>query len=98
MLSGVGHVLTYSDSVRALVGASGAISGLVGAYLYLYPRGRVSTLMLPLPIRVKLPAWVYIALWFVVQCALVMVTVGRGGLGRIMGSIIGFGVGLIWTD
>ncbi|WP_405013712.1 rhomboid family intramembrane serine protease [Kitasatospora sp. NBC_01539] len=74
---GIGYLATYGyalaevgseESVRALVGASGAISGVLGGYLRLYPRARVTTLvpvLLFLPLR--FPAWLVLGLWFALQ-------------------------------
>ncbi len=65
----VAHVLLHPSSPIPVVGASGAISGVVGAYFFLFPRARVLTLV---PIFffvdiVLLPAFVYIGLWFLMQ-------------------------------
>lgn len=52
-----------------LVGASGAISGILGAYIVLYPRARILTL-LPIIILfylVEVPAYVFLGLWFLLQ-------------------------------
>ena len=54
------------DSTGTLVGASGAIGGVLGAYIVLNPKGRIVTLVLPV-IVVRLPAWVLLGYWFVVQ-------------------------------
>ena len=69
-----GYVATYvfafafRDSTTVLVGASGAVAGVLGAYLRLFPRARVLSL-LPffffLPFR--LPAWVVLGSWFALQ-------------------------------
>ena len=48
------------------LGASGAIAGVLGAYLLLYPRGRVLTWMLPF-FLFEIPAFVYLGIWFVFQ-------------------------------
>jgi membrane associated rhomboid family serine protease len=48
-----------------LIGASGAIAGVMGAYIVLYPRAQVWTLFIIIPLRV--PAWVVLGLWFVYQ-------------------------------
>src|SRR6266508_3775953 len=56
------------SSTTTLVGASGAIAGVLGAYLVLYPRARVTSLVPFLfffPAR--LPAWVVLGSWFVLQ-------------------------------
>jgi membrane associated rhomboid family serine protease len=48
------------------LGASGAIAGVLGAYLLLFPRGRVLTWMLPF-FLFEIPAFIYLGLWFVFQ-------------------------------
>lgn len=56
-------------SFTPLVGASGAISGVMGAYLVLYPRVRILAYV-PIglyPATFSLPAWVYLAFYFVLQ-------------------------------
>ncbi len=98
----VGYLATYgyaltqagsADSVRALVGASGAIAGVLGAYLRLYPRARVTTLvplLLFLPLR--FPAWLVLGLWFVLQWW----SVHSGGPGvAYLVHVIGFTAGYL---
>jgi len=63
------HLVAYSDSPVPTVGASGAIAGVLGAYLVLYPRARVVTLV---PIFyfiriVEIPALIYLGFWFLSQ-------------------------------
>ena len=58
-------VLNWGSSVPT-VGASGAIAGVMGAYLLLYPRARVST-MLPPFFFFTLPAWIVLGYWIAVQ-------------------------------
>jgi membrane associated rhomboid family serine protease len=56
------------EALRPLVGASGAIAGVLGGYLRLYPRARVTTLvpvLFFLPLR--FPAWLVLGLWWAVQ-------------------------------
>lgn len=73
LLSGVGAALTQvyfsPDSRAPLIGASGAIAGVLGAYFLLYPRARVLTLI-PLfvffPV-VELSAFFFLGFWFVMQ-------------------------------
>ncbi|MEJ3742126.1 rhomboid family intramembrane serine protease [Actinomycetes bacterium KLBMP 9797] len=56
------------DAVQPLIGASGAVSGVLGAYLMLYPRARVWSLVpILFFIPLRLPAWLVLGLWFVVQ-------------------------------
>lgn len=63
-----GFAFANRTSVEPLVGASGAIAGVLGAYLVLWPRARVWSL-LPflffLPLRI--PAWLVLGSWFVLQ-------------------------------
>jgi len=56
-------------STIVLVGASGAISGVLGAYIVLFPQGRVRTLIfLGIFATVMLvPAWIVLGLWFLLQ-------------------------------
>lgn len=63
------QVLVDPGSTIPMVGASGAISGVLGGYLRLFPRARVVTLI---PIFIfmvvrDLPATMFIALWFLIQ-------------------------------
>jgi membrane associated rhomboid family serine protease len=63
------HYLINSSSPIPDVGASGAIAGVMGAYLILYPSARVLTLV-PLFIFftfINLPAWLVLGYWFVIQ-------------------------------
>lgn len=65
----LGQVYAEPDSIIPMVGASGAISGVMGAYLVLYPRVRVFTLV-PLGFFVTsmaLPAWVMLLYWAAIQ-------------------------------
>ena len=67
----LGQVWIEPDSQIPMVGASGAISGVMGAYLVLYPRVKVFTI-LPLGFfitTVALPAWVMLIYWMVLQVA-----------------------------
>jgi membrane associated rhomboid family serine protease len=63
------QVMAQPDSGVPMVGASGAISGVMGAYIVLYPRVRVYTLV-PLIIiftTIALPAWVILGYWMLLQ-------------------------------
>jgi len=77
------QALPDSASVVPMIGASGAISGVLGAYLLLYPRARV-LVAVPLGLIVttwRLPALVVLGFWFVLQLANnVLVPQGQGGV------------------
>jgi membrane associated rhomboid family serine protease len=63
------HVLMNPASPVPTVGASGAISGVLGAYLVLYPRVRVNMLFIFIIIIrvIPVPAWIVLIWWFFVQ-------------------------------
>jgi len=69
------HVASDPSSYLPTVGASGAISGLLGAYAVSYPTGRLR-LLWP---RVPVPAIVFLALWIALQVAAGLDTGGAGG-------------------
>ena len=54
-----------ADARIAMLGASGAVSAVLGAFLVLYPRARIKTLFLEFVVRI--PAWVYLGVWFLYQ-------------------------------
>ncbi|WP_190201872.1 rhomboid family intramembrane serine protease [Streptomyces djakartensis] len=91
----LGYAVANADSGQSLVGASGAISAVLGAFLYLFPRARVTSL-LPflffLPVR--FPAWVVLPFW----AALQWLAAGRASdgpgvayLAHLIGFALGFG-------
>jgi membrane associated rhomboid family serine protease len=55
---------TVADGRVPVLGASGAIAAVLGAYWVLYPNARILALV-PIPVRV--PAWVFLGLWFLYQ-------------------------------
>ncbi|HRC86114.1 MAG TPA: rhomboid family intramembrane serine protease [Thermoanaerobaculia bacterium] len=65
----LGHTLSAPTSPLPAIGASGAIAGVLGAYLYLYPRARIVTLIFFgfFSRVVELPAMVYLLIWFGMQ-------------------------------
>lgn len=91
-----GFALAAPGSTQPLVGASGAIAGVLGAYLMLFPRARVwglLTFLLFLPVR--LPAWVVLGSWFVVQYAYARgAGLAEGGV-AYLAHVIGFAVGAL---
>ncbi len=73
IVSGVGaglvHVLGAPGSAIPTLGASGAIAGVMGGYLLLFPRARVDILLiLIIFFRIfPIPAWIVLAIWFAMQ-------------------------------
>ncbi|MEM8729845.1 MAG: rhomboid family intramembrane serine protease [Pseudomonadota bacterium] len=67
--AGVIHVLSAPGSMVPTVGASGAIAGVMGGYILLFPKARVDILLI-LIIFFKVfpvPAWIMLGLWFAFQ-------------------------------
>lgn len=63
------HALPNASSQVPLIGASGAVSGVLGAYLLLFPRARILTLLtLGFFVRlIEVPAMVVLGIWFLLQ-------------------------------
>jgi membrane associated rhomboid family serine protease len=95
--AGLLHVLFNFHSNIPAVGASGAISGVMGAYILLFPRARVLTLVFIFPIPV--PAVLFLGLWFVGQFLMGLGTIGTkvtGGV-AVWAHIGGFILGMLLT-
>jgi membrane associated rhomboid family serine protease len=92
-----GFAAVYPGSATPLVGASGAIAGVLGAYLALYPRARVWSLvpfLFFIPLRI--PAWLVLGLWFVIQWFYAVGQPGSGGSGvAYVAHVFGFVAGLL---
>jgi membrane associated rhomboid family serine protease len=68
LIAAATHVMMLPDSPIPTVGASGAISGVLGAYLVLYPRVRINMLFPPFIFRTfAIPAWIVLLYWFGLQ-------------------------------
>ena len=92
LIAGIGaslvHVLFNWNSVTPVIGASGAISGVMGAYLILYPRAKVRTLvfLFIFVTFIDLPAYIFLIIWFIFQFA---GAEGVAWLAHVGGFIIG---------
>jgi membrane associated rhomboid family serine protease len=84
LLSGVAATYAQSyvfpSSATPLVGASGAIAGILGAYLLMFPRARIRSLVILIIFitMIELPAFIVIGLWFVMQLV--------SGVGSVAGA------------
>jgi membrane associated rhomboid family serine protease len=90
------YVAAYSGSIAPLIGASGAISGVLGAYLIMYPRAWVWTWVIIFIFPI--PAFLVIGLWIVLQVveSLLPSTAGASGV-AFAAHIGGVAIGLIIT-
>ena len=93
------QIVASPSSPIPMVGASGAISGVMGGYLLLYPRVRVYTI-LPLGFfftTIAVPAWVMLGYWFLIQFVSGLVSFGgddKGGV-AFWAHIGGFVAGVV---
>ncbi|GMR04789.1 MAG: rhomboid family intramembrane serine protease [Thermodesulfobacteriota bacterium] len=85
-------MLTGPSSQMPMIGASGAIAGVLGAYLLLFPRAQVITLIFLIffVTLVRIPAVFFLALWFLFQ----LLSSGSGGSVAWFAHIGGFVAGL----
>ncbi|MCP5054534.1 MAG: rhomboid family intramembrane serine protease [bacterium] len=89
--AGLCHVLFNFNSLTPVVGASGAVSGIMGAYLILYPQARVKTMVFIVFIVtfIDIPAKVFLLIWFVFQFLYVGAGSGVAWLAHVGGFLIG---------
>ena len=79
VVAAIAQVLVAPRSSIPMVGASGAIAGVLGAYLLLFPSAKVVTLV-PLGWfweTVELPAFVFLGFWFLLQWIQGLTTIGQ---------------------
>jgi membrane associated rhomboid family serine protease len=87
----------YAGSEETLVGASGAIAGVLGAYLVMFPRARVLSLVpIIFFIPLRLPAWLVLGSWFLLQYVYFRGTGVGGGAGvAYLAHVAGFLTGMV---
>ena len=95
--SGLIHVLFNFNSAVPALGASGAISGVMGAYAVLYPRSRVLTLVFVF--LVPIPAVIILGYWFVLQFLSGISSLGAAATGGVAwwAHVGGFLLGMLIT-
>jgi rhomboid family protein len=97
LAAALAQVVAGPGSGVPMVGASGAISGVMGAYLVLYPRVRVFAL-LPLGFfltTVALPAWAMLVYWVAIQVVSGVASIGQAGGVAFWAHVGGFAAGVI---
>jgi len=96
--SGIAHLLFNLHSNVPTIGASGAIAGVMGAYMILYPHSKVLTLIpiIFIPWFVEIPAFFFLGFWFVMQ--FINAAASQGGVGGIAwwAHVGGFVFGIIF--
>src|SRR5215211_6557646 len=100
--AGLAHILLSPSSTIPLIGASGAISGVLGAYIVLFPQGKVRALVFfgYFGQIVLVPAWVMIGIWFALQLFSGLASLGAADVGGVAfwAHVGGFvsGAVLVW--
>jgi membrane associated rhomboid family serine protease len=100
--SGLTHVLFNLHSTIPAVGASGAISGVMGAYIVLYPRARILTLVfiffLPIPAVIVLGAWFALQFLSGVGSLGLVATGGTAWWAHVGGFLIGMAITTLFKE
>ena len=83
LAAALAEVFVQSGSALPMVGASGAIGGVMGAYAILYPRAPVHMLIVIILYftRIIVPAWLMLGYWFAIQLFSGFVSIGASGGG-----------------
>uniref|UniRef100_A0AAU2VAJ5 Rhomboid family intramembrane serine protease n=1 Tax=Streptomyces sp. NBC_00003 TaxID=2903608 RepID=A0AAU2VAJ5_9ACTN len=93
----LGYAAAHAESDQTLVGASGAISAVLGAFLCLFPRARVTSIfpfLLFLPLR--FPAWIVLVFWFALQWLAIRSAPAGPGV-AYLAHLVGFGLGFLYA-
>jgi membrane associated rhomboid family serine protease len=95
--SGITHIIFNFHSTLPALGASGAISGVMGAYIILFPRARVLTLVFIF--FIPIPAFIILGYWFLLQFLAGITSVGVAATGGVAwwAHIGGFLLGMLIT-
>ncbi len=96
--AGIIHLFTNWNSNVPTIGASGAISGVMGAYLLLYPRSKILTLVFIIFFIqfIEIPAYIFLGIWFVLQILSAGASPGNVGGVAFWAHIGGFVAGLVF--
>lgn len=96
--SGISHVLLNTGSMAPTIGASGAIAGVMGAYILLHPTSKILTLIpiIFIPWFVEIPAYFFLGVWFLLQFLSAAASSGSGGGIAWWAHIGGFLCGMLF--
>ena len=90
------HVLLNSHSAIPVIGASGAISGILGIYILFFPRSKILTLLVVLVFVyfVRIRAYLFIIFWFAIQFLAEIGYIGDAGAEGLWAHLAGFICGI----
>lgn len=99
LIAAYAHALTDAASLTPMIGASGAVSGVLGAYLLLFPQARIHTIVILgfFWQVVRVPALIVIGFWAIIQLVSGMLATGLAARGGVawFAHVGGFLFGLI---
>ena len=97
VIASLAHVLSDPSSTVPMIGASGAIAAVMGAYLVCYPTNRVKTIIFfgPMLLRKVKAVWLLIT-WLLLQLLLIPGTSGVAWAAHVGGFLFGAIVGVAW--
>jgi len=87
------HITLNSDSTIPIIGASGAISGVLGIYMLFFPKSKILTLLVILFIRIR--AYLFIIFWFAVQFLTGIGYIGDARTDSLWTHLVGFVCGVV---
>lgn len=99
-LAAVGvHMVFTQTAVIPVIGASGAVAGVMGAYIVLYPHGRVLTLVpiIIIPVFLRIPSILFLGIWFLSQVTSGFISNGAKGAHEVAwwAHVGGFVTGMV---
>lgn len=96
MVAALAHVFMMEGSHDPLIGASGAVSGVLAAYLLLYPKARIWILLF-FAIPFRIPAWIALGGWIILQFVSLYSAGPETEAVAWWAHIGGFAMGLVFT-
>lgn len=98
LASGLSHLFLNTHSNVPVIGASGAIAGVMGAYLILYPGSKILTLIpiIFIPWFIEIPAFIFLGMWFLLQFINAAGSTGQAGGIAWWAHIGGFIFGILF--
>ncbi len=93
------HMVFQQTANIPVIGASGAVAGVMGAYIVLYPHGRVLTLVpiIIIPLFLRVPSYLFLGIWFLSQVTSGFLANGARGAHEVAwwAHVGGFVAGLV---